>query len=118
MLSMQLNNLMFFAFHGLYEEEKLIGGLFEVNIKIDYLPQTPLITRIEETIDYTSVYSLVKKYMSVSTPLLETVAMNITYSILENFSLAEEVEVAIKKLNPPIVAFEGSVQVAYKATRN
>ncbi len=117
MLSIQLNNLTFFAFHGLYEEEKLIGGEFEVNISIDYMPQTPVITSITETIDYSAVYTLVKEYMSIPTPLLETLAMNIAHGVLQKFSLAERIEIFIKKVQPPFPNFEGNVQVMYRTER-
>ena len=49
--------------------------------------------------------------MEQPTPLLETIATTIADEIFRKFSQAEEVTVAITKLNPPIIAFEGSVGV-------
>lgn len=117
MLYIQLNNLRFFAFHGLYEEEKLIKNEFEVNIKIDYLPQTIIINELVQTIDYTAVYSIVKDIMETPTPLLETLAMKIVHEIFQKFPLAEKVEAGIKKINPPIEHFQGNVKLYYTASK-
>ena len=39
MLTIQLNNLIFHAYHGLYEEEKIIGNDFEVNLEVKFHEQ-------------------------------------------------------------------------------
>ena len=38
MLSIHLKNLIFKAYHGIYEEEKIQGNIFEVNIAIYHHP--------------------------------------------------------------------------------
>ena len=50
--------------------------------------------------------------MSIATHLLETVASEIALAILAQFSLAETVTIAIKKLHPPIPTFQGSTGVS------
>ena len=77
MLTLELTNLRFFAFHGLYEEEKKIGGEFAVNVFVTYLPVTFPVTDINETIDYTAIYQLIKEKMQRREDLLETVASNL-----------------------------------------
>jgi dihydroneopterin aldolase len=37
LLTIHLNNLLFHAYHGLYEEEQILGNNFEVNITIHQL---------------------------------------------------------------------------------
>ena len=117
MLTIELSQLRFHAFHGLYEEEKKLGGDFEVNVSVKHIPAKIPVMHLKETIDYASVYNLIKKIMQQPEPLLETVSTIIASEILRKFSHAEEVTVAITKLNPPIIAFEGTVTVKYNLKR-
>ena len=111
MLTIELKSLRFHAFHGLYKEEKRIGGDYEVNVTIQHLPKKLPVEHVDDTIDYTVVYSLIDQLMQKPEPLLETVASLIASEILKKFSQAEEVSVSVTKLNPPIIAFQGSVGV-------
>ncbi len=81
-------------------------------------PEKFPVTHLDETIDYTAVYNLVKEIMQKPEPLLETVVSLIASEILRKFSHAEEVSVSITKLNPPIIAFEGKVGVKCVLKRN
>jgi dihydroneopterin aldolase len=118
LLTIHLHNLLFHAYHGLYAEEKLLGNDFEVNISIKHLPVKEKIISLEQTINYVAVHHLVKERMKMPTPLLETLAQEICESILEKFTLAEEVFFSIKKLNPPIINFQGSVGISFELNRN
>ena len=117
MLTIELSKLRFHAYHGLYHEEKKLGGDFEVNVTVIHQPVKIPVLHINETIDYTAVYNLVKEIMQRAQPLLETVATMIAAEILKRFSHAEEAIVSITKLNPPMLAFEGRVGVKYVLTR-
>ena len=116
MLSIHLNNVFFFAYHGLYEHEKLNGNNFEVNLTVNYQP-TKLITNISETINYVAVYELLNNRMQLATPLLETLVMDIANQILAQFPLVEDTYISIKKMQPPIANFDGSVGVSYSLKR-
>jgi len=117
MLSIYLNNVTFFAYHGLYDFEKLNGNYFEVNAEIKYIP-AQFVQEIEQTINYAEVFELIQQRMQIATPLLETIVMDVAEKILAQFSLAQEVSVHLKKINPPIPKFNGSVAVSYSLKRN
>ncbi len=117
MLTIELSKLRFHAFHGLYEEEKKLGGDFEVNVTVIHYPENIPVLHLKDTIDYSSVYELIKEIMVQPEPLLETVATIIATEILRKFSQAEEVSVEIAKLNPPIIAFEGRAAIRYSLKR-
>jgi dihydroneopterin aldolase len=114
LLTIELNNLRFFARHGLYAEEIKIGNEFEVTLSVSYLPDTILITDIETTVNYVSLYELVKAAMQKPTPLLETVAMAIAEKIHQDFPQVKKVSISISKLHPPIAKFIGEVGVKYE----
>ncbi len=116
MLSIHLNNVSFFAYHGLYENERKEGNLFTVNATINYYP-TRMIDDLSQTIDYVSIYELIKKRMSTPTHLLETIVMDIANEILSQYPLAAEVYISLTKEKPPITNFEGSVGVSFTLRR-
>lgn len=118
MLSIHIHNLILFAHHGIYEEEKILGNEFELQISIKHMPRYLPVKHIADTIDYAAVYELVKKRMDIPTPLLETVITDIAQKVLAQFSLAEEVYVSIRKIHPPISQFQGSVGVSFELKRN
>ncbi len=117
MLSIHLHQLQIHAYHGLYEEEKVLGNDFVVDLTVGYQPASLPIIEIEETINYVSLYELVQKHMQNATPLLETVVSNIALAILAQFSLAEEVNIAIRKSYPPIAGFIGATGVSLSIHR-
>ena len=117
MLTLHLTNLQFYAYHGLYDEEKIIGGNYEVNVSVSWREVKIPVLHINETIDYTAVYTLVQQHMQQPRQLLEAIATTLAQDIFNSFHLAEEVSISIKKITPPIVGFRGSVSMQYEAKR-
>ncbi len=113
MLTIHLQKLLFHSFHGLYEEEKILGNTFEVNaaIEVDTKEQ---ITTIHQTVNYLTVYKVIKQRMQLPTPLLETVAQELTVAIHKIDNRIKSVCITINKLTPPIQGFQGMVGVSYK----
>jgi dihydroneopterin aldolase len=64
-----LNNLRFHAYHGLFDEEKIIGNEFVVNVEIVLLNEQ-IISDLNQSIDYSKVYEIIKDIMKTPTPLL------------------------------------------------
>ena len=117
MLKIELSNLQFHGFHGIHEEESRTGGDFEVTLTVYFEPRSIPVRHMDETIDYTKLYEVVKHRMEQPTPLLETLATEIAQEVLTTFSKADEVSVSIKKLNPPIPFFNGHVATEYNLKR-
>lgn len=118
MLSIHLHQLVFHAFHGLYEEEKILGNEFMVDLTVQHHPANIPIHAINDTINYVALYELVKKRMEVPVLLLETLATSIAQDILLQFVLAETVNISITKLHPPISEFSGQVGVSFELNRD
>jgi len=118
MLKIALSKLQFYSFHGVHEEETKTGGDFEVNMTVYFEPENFPVKHLNETIDYTQLYELIKLRMQKPTKLLETLATEIAEETLNKFSKVDEVIVSIKKLNPPIPFFKGSIAAEYNLKRN
>jgi dihydroneopterin aldolase len=113
MLTTQLQDLEFFAYHGLYESEKLLGNNFLVNATIS-IDANQKIEHIYQTLDYVNVYDIIKSRMHIATPLLETIAQELVSSIYAADNRIKSIEISIKKLTPPIPDFKGAVGVSIK----
>lgn len=114
LLTISVNKLRFYAYHGLYAEEKNIGTEFEVNLSVLYSPDTVIINDIEATVNYVALYELVKTEMQKPRELLETFLMEVTEHIHVAFPQVKKVEIDATKLNPPIPKFIGTVGVKYE----
>lgn len=112
MLTINLTNLIFYAFHGVHEEERILGNEFEVNVALSF-EATELITELEHTINYASVYELVKQRMAIPAALLETLAQDLTQKIYSIDNRIRSISVKIEKKNPPIPNIQGTVGVTY-----
>jgi dihydroneopterin aldolase len=116
-MKIELHKLKLYGFHGLLPGEEIIGGEFEVSLSVCYIPAQIVIKKIEETLDYTALFDLVKERMQKPAHLLETLATEIAGEIIAKFSIVTEVEISIYKLQAPIRNFEGAVGVNFKITR-
>jgi dihydroneopterin aldolase len=112
MFTIHLNKLAFFAHHGLHDEEAITGTRFEVDVSIKF-DAPGKISSIHETINYASVYDIVKTHMEHPVALLETLAQNISEDIYSIDNRIRNISININKLHPPIKNFIGTVGVNY-----
>ncbi len=115
MFTVRLNKIQFFAYHGVHEEETVIGNTFEVNMEIFFTAENK-IQSLEDTINYTSAYETMKAIFAVPEKLLETVAQNIVEAVYETDSRIYKINITIDKINAPISNFVGTVGVIYSKT--
>lgn len=98
-----LEGLEFFAYHGFYPEERIIGNRYgvDISVKTDFSKAAEQ-DKIKYTVNYGTLYGIVKEEMLVSSLLLETVAQKIITKVMSQFPQVKEVEIIIRKFNPPI----------------
>jgi 7,8-dihydroneopterin aldolase/epimerase/oxygenase len=118
MIQIHLEQLQFYAYHGLYPEERLIGGSYLVDIILEHQQQNQLIYSIEETIDYSKVYQMIEQRMKIPTDLLETIATEFCFQIMNEFETVQSIQFKIKKLQPPIHQIIGNVGVSFHLKRS
>ncbi len=106
----ELRDLKFFAYHGVLHQETQVGNNFIINITLTAPLQKAMESdNLEDTINYATVYDLIKKEMNTPSCLLEHVAGRILYTLKDHFPLLTEIELILSKLNPP---FGGDVYAA------
>lgn len=113
MITIRLNELQFHSYHGVHEEEEILGNNYEVNVELSF-DSTEIITELQQTINYVTVYEIIKQRMAVPTALLETLAQDLAEQIHDADKRIRSITVSVKKKNPPVPGMEGTVGVSYK----
>jgi dihydroneopterin aldolase len=99
----QIENMEFYAFHGHYREEQIVGNKFLVDLSIDSdMAEPALSDSLKDAINYQRAYKLVKEEMEKKSKLLENIAKRILDTIYENFEGVRKVTVKVSKMNPPM----------------
>ena len=102
----------FFAYHGCFKEEAIIGAKFIVDVFLEVnTSEAENTDDLNKTINYQIVYLLVKAEMEIKSKILEHIAKRILISIKNNFPEIIESKVKISKLNPPLGGKVRSVSV-------
>jgi 7,8-dihydroneopterin aldolase/epimerase/oxygenase len=98
-----LEGMEFFAYHGCFKEEQLIGTRFIVDVEVDFdTTASEQSDHLNDTVNYQDVYRIVKKEMEIRPTLLEHVARKILSSLKKNFPVSGKTIVKISKMNPPL----------------
>lgn len=98
-----LEGMRFFAKHGVNSEEEILGTEYMVDIYIERpFKKAAYMDDVEATIDYSIVYTLIEKSMSLRKRLIEAVAYDIMDRIKARFEGIESIKVSIKKCPPPL----------------
>ena len=118
-ITIKLHSIKLFAHHGAYEEERLVGNNFEIDIAVDVkIPIGSHSDKLEDTLDYES---LVKTVTRVSADkqyyLLEAFANDICKMILQEQPTIDSVTIEVRKLHPPMQVEVESVGVLLTMSR-
>src|SRR4051794_28456083 len=111
-ITIELKGLRFFAYHGWHDEEAVLGNEFEVTFLGTFETNTK-IDSINDTVNYSEVYTLIKVTFAEREKLLEIVAQKIADRIEAAFPQIQSITFTITKLNPLITAFIGTVGITY-----
>lgn len=102
--TVRLVNAVFYAHHGVMEEEHRIGGRYEVDVALALDVAAAAATDdLSKTVDYERVYALVREVVTGnSSYLIERVAWRIGTAVAEAYPAVAAVEVTVRKPNPPV----------------
>lgn len=92
-----------YAYHGCLEEEAKIGGNYIVDVYLETdFTRASHTDDLNQTIDYCSVFEIVKKEMAIRSKLIENVADRIHRAVVKNFSAVIKTRIRVTKLSPPM----------------
>ncbi|MDT8862674.1 dihydroneopterin aldolase [Alkalihalobacillus sp. MEB130] len=115
-----MNQLSFYGYHGVFQEENKLGQRFVVDLILHVdLAKAGATDDLEETINYGDAFKRVKEIVE-GTPykLLESVAEKIANVLLSAYANLEECTVKVIKPDPPIPGHYQSVAVEITRSRS
>jgi 7,8-dihydroneopterin aldolase/epimerase/oxygenase len=111
----EIENMEFYAFHGCFKEEQIVGNKFLVDVSITTdCTKAAASDRVKEALNYQMVYEVIKNEMAVKSHLLEHVASRMLDALFSNFNTIQCASVKISKVNPPLGGQVNKVSVTLK----
>ena len=99
----QIENMEFYAYHGHFKEEQIVGNRFLVDLTIETDMQIPAKSDdLDDALNYQVAYNIVKEEMQIKSHLLEHIAGRILDALYNNFTTIKKATVKVSKMNPPM----------------
>ena len=115
MSKITIENMEFYAYHGHFEEEQKIGTWFSLDLTMDVdTSKAELSDELDDTVDYSAVYQVVKEQMMIPSKLLENVGRRILNTIKERFPEVKDAQLKVRKMNPPLGGKMAFVSLEFK----
>jgi dihydroneopterin aldolase len=112
-----LVGLEFHGYHGVFEEERLFGARFVVDLEMRL--RLPAEDDLSRTVDYSRVYALVQREVTERRyRLIEALASQIARSLLTSEAQIEQVIVRVHKPHAPLPGVLRDVFVEVTRDRN
>lgn len=117
--TVRLRNAVFYAHHGVRMEEQQVGGRYEVDIAMELeLEDAAREDDLSRTVDYEQVYGLVQSIVTDNRFfLIERLAYLIAHRLLDAYEFVEQIEVTVRKPNPPLGGTCDCAEVVYRTSR-
>lgn len=114
-----LENMEFYAHHGVMDHEKALGNTFMVSVEMEVNTEKAGITdHLEDTINYALVYSAIRKQIEIPSNLIEHVAHRISDKLMNKFMRIQHLKLTFSKLNPPLEGKVEKVSIVIEKLRN
>ena len=99
-----IEEMEFYAFHGHYREEQIVGNRFLVDLEMETDLKIPAESdQLEDAVNYQRAYQLIKKEMQQKkSNLLENIAKRILDALFTEMDGINKATVRIRKMYPPM----------------
>ena len=102
-VTIEINRMRIYAFHGVMPQEKVIGNDFEVSVRLTYPADDAIHNdNLNGTLNYADVCDEIKRIMSTPSSLLENVCGRLRDAFISRFPLIKQGSVKVVKIKPPI----------------
>jgi len=100
-----INGLRIYAFHGVMQQERQVGGWFRVSVSVDCdFTKAMQTDSVEDTVSYAELLNIVQQEMAKPSQLLEHVAGRMAKEITSRFAEVTTARITLTKENPPMGA--------------
>ncbi len=99
-----IEGMEFYAFHGHYQEEQIVGNRFLVDLEMEADLAAPAGSdNLDEAVNYQKAYQIIKNEMRrTKSNLLENIGKRILDALDAEMEGIEKTTIRIRKLNPPM----------------
>jgi dihydroneopterin aldolase len=99
-----IEEMEFYAFHGHYQEEQIVGNRFLVDLEMDAdLTDAADSDNLNDAVNYQQAYQIIKNEMRrTKSNLLENIGKRILDALYAEMEGIEKASIRIRKLNPPM----------------
>ncbi len=108
----KIEDMEFYAFHGHFKEEQIVGNKFLIDLTIETdLKPAARSDSLRDAADYQVAYRVVKEEMGKKSNMLENIASRILDNLYANIQNIDKATIRIRKMNPPMGGHIGSVGI-------
>jgi dihydroneopterin aldolase len=99
-----IEDMEFYAFHGHYREEQIVGNRFLVDLELETNLETAANSdRLEDALNYQQAYQIIKSEMRrKKSNLLENIGKRILDALYDQMAGIEKATLRIRKMHPPL----------------
>jgi len=113
-----LDQLKFYAYHGVSPQETKVGNTFIIDIKLKVgIVEAIETDNLNYTVSYADIYEAIKSEMEIPSKLLEHVSGRIIKRLFHDFATIENIELKLSKQNPPMGADTAGAGIIIHAER-
>lgn len=99
----EIEGMEFFAYHGCFEAEQIVGNKFVVYACLHYdCDHSSASDQITDALSYQTAYEIIAREMMKRSHLLEHVGMRMLNALYETFPELKYAKIKISKMNPPL----------------
>ncbi|MBC6995671.1 dihydroneopterin aldolase [Neolewinella lacunae] len=107
-----LEDVRFYAPHGFFKEEHLMGNEFRIDVEVEAsITGAAQEDDLGGTVNYATIYYLLQAEMKKPTQLLEALAYRMANRIMNQFESVLSVHLRLRKINPPLGGSVGAAVV-------
>jgi dihydroneopterin aldolase len=99
----KIEGMEFYAHHGHFAEERVVGNKFLININIETdCEKAAESDNLDDALNYQEVYDIVSEQMKKKSHLLENVAGRILDALFNKLEGIQKAKIKVSKMNPPL----------------
>jgi len=99
----EIEGMEFYAYHGHFKEEQVVGNKFLVNVSIETdCDKAAKTDHLHDALDYQKVYDLIKTEMEQKSFLLENICSRILDRLYLELNTISKATIKVSKINPPM----------------
>jgi len=108
-----LKGMQFYAYHGFYEEEQIMGAYYKLDVTVQVnFSKASENDQLEDTLNYEIIYQICNEIMAVPARLLEHIVVKIETQLISLNRNIEGLHIVLNKLDPPLGGIVDSSQVS------